>query len=472
MNALNKIAARVSPHTTPAPTRTNSLSALGLAAGSDDHERPSSDLIASEKNVSDEPESYDDHVPADTEANEKTPLLNGESANEVRSSIWHRIPRQIASGCINSLRWLLSTLAAPGVYLIALLYDPEGNFAPLLRLKRLFGYRKTSVAYERSPDPVSGDREGELLRGTSDMTASTLSSSSSPATSDSESELSEKGSRRSSTSHRSRTTEEIAPGRRSIRIRLHNDEALRQKKQRRAEAKAKAAEEGGSGDLAAQLKSPTSPAGALTKYPKTPAPPRPLIPRRQPSYIAAEPSLHGERHLKTLILDLDETLIHSMSKGGRMGSGHMVEVRLNTTYVVGGGQAAVGPQHPILYYVYKRPHCDDFLRRVRHSTRSILYICAYTDRHQISKWYNLVIFTASVQEYADPVIDWLESERKFFSRRFYRQDCTQRQNAYIKDLSKVEADLSKVMILDNSPLSYMFHQGKSSFSATQYANCC
>lgn len=74
-------------------------------------------------------------------------------------------------------------------------------------------------------------------------------------------------------------------------------------------------------------------------------------------------------------------------------------------------------------------------------------------------WYNLVVFTASVQEYADPVIDWLEQERKFFSGRYYRQHCTYRNGAFIKDLSSVEPDLSKVMILDNSPLSYMFHQG-------------
>ena len=80
----------------------------------------------------------------------------------------------------------------------------------------------------------------------------------------------------------------------------------------------------------------------------------------------------------------------------------------------------------------------------------------------MSKWYNLVVFTASVQEYADPVIDWLESERKFFSARYYRQHCTFRQGAFIKDLSAVEPDLSKVVILDNSPLSYMFHQGMCS----------
>lgn len=83
---------------------------------------------------------------------------------------------------------------------------------------------------------------------------------------------------------------------------------------------------------------------------------------------------------------------------------------------------------------------------------------------QVSKWYNLIVFTASVQEYADPVIDWLELERKYFSARYYRQHCTFRNGAYIKDLSHVEPDLSKVMILDNSPMSYIFHEG------TQYSS--
>jgi CTD nuclear envelope phosphatase 1 len=70
------------------------------------------------------------------------------------------------------------------------------------------------------------------------------------------------------------------------------------------------------------------------------------------------------------------------------------------------------------------------------------------------------VFTASVQEYADPVIDWLELERKYFSRRYYRQHCTYRNGAYIKDLGHVEPDLSNVIILDNSPVSYAFHQGE------------
>ena len=60
---------------------------------------------------------------------------------------------------------------------------------------------------------------------------------------------------------------------------------------------------------------------------------------------------------KTLILDLDETLIHSTSRssgiggsGGRKGEGHMVEVFL-------GGRSTV-------YHVYKRPYVDYFLKKV------------------------------------------------------------------------------------------------------------
>jgi CTD nuclear envelope phosphatase 1 len=232
--------------------------------------------------------------------------------------------------------------------------------------------------------------------------------------------------------------------RRSIRIKLNNEEAARRKKSSR---KAKTASDVAMSSTAskqqtaaAELKSPTSPASSLriTKYPHAPVPPRPLIPRRQPSYSSLSPRTSYLRSQKTLVLDLDETLIHSLAKGGRMSTGHMVEVKLASPAAYNG--LSLGPQHPILYYVHKRPYCDEFLKKV-------------------SRWFNLVVFTASVQEYADPVIDWLEQERKFFSARYYRQHCTFRNGAYIKDLSSVEPDLSKVMILDNSPLSYIFHEG-------------
>lgn len=58
---------------------------------------------------------------------------------QLRSTPWHSAPRRVAASLINSLRWVLSTLTAPGVYLIACLYDSTGYFSPFIQLKRLFG---------------------------------------------------------------------------------------------------------------------------------------------------------------------------------------------------------------------------------------------------------------------------------------------------------------------------------------------
>jgi len=93
-----------------------------------------------------------------------------------------------------------------------------------------------------------------------------------------------------------------------------------------------------------------------------------------------------------------------------------------------------------LYHVYKRPFVDYFLRKV-------------------SGWYTLVIFTASMQEYADPVIDWLDAGRGILEHRFFRDSCTQLPNgSYTKDLSIVEEDLSRVCLVDNSPISYRVNE--------------
>ncbi|GAP85873.1 putative nuclear envelope morphology protein 1 [Rosellinia necatrix] len=471
MNSLNIISARVSPTSSPAPSRTNSLSHLGLAVA------PSGDTVVSPDETTtrdkggtttatatataNEPSDHAFERPDDSfffdDTNETSTLIEkGEMKDKgARGRAWHLYPARIASGFINSIRWVLFTIVSPGVYLIACLYDSNGNFAPLQQLKTLFGvyggsahklaadYQRDAAWNEGETTPGRGDQGARGKRGPGAPQRRVSSgSSSSGVTSESDSDVGARteSSRRHARSKSLQATDEAIPSRRSIRIKLHNDDAMRHKKHRKAQSTNTANVSGGSEateELSAHLKSPTSPHGALTKYPKTPAPPRPLIPRRQPSYIPFEPQ--DPKQLKTLILDLDETLIHSMSKGGRMGSGHMVEVRLNTAYTGSGGQQMLGPQHPILYYVHKRPHCDEFLRKV-------------------CNWFNLVVFTASVQEYADPVIDWLESERKFFSGRYYRQHCTFRHGAFIKDLSSIEPDLSRVMILDNSPLSYMFHQ--------------
>ena len=370
---------------------------------------------------------------------EKTPLLEDQLDKDIKQSKsrLNLLAKRLVDALTESLRWVLWKLASPGIYLVGCFYDEEGKLSPLLptRRKRLNGLKNSSKAAhavvmrtESGLGPASKIRKLEK-RVTRSSTIAASEGHSTPTTSDSEPDAGILPGR-----------EEAVPSRRSIRIKLHHGESARKKKAGKGSDLATSSD--GSVQLvsAVNLKSPTSPASSLriTKYPHTPAPPRPLVPRRQPSYSAAAPNQFSKLTQKTLIIDLDETLIHSLAKGGRMSSGHMVEVKLAHPAAYNG--LSLGPQHPILYYVHKRPHCDDFLRKV-------------------CKWYNLVVFTASVQEYADPVIDWLEQERKYFSARYYRQHCTLRNGAYIKDLSSVEPDLSKVMILDNSPLSYIFHEG-------------
>ncbi|KAI9717701.1 MAG: Nuclear envelope morphology protein 1 [Chrysothrix sp. TS-e1954] len=407
---------------------------------------------------------------------EKTPLLqhtDSDVSTTAQSSTTSRkvsIPRKLSQSISGTFTIVVSAVLAPGRYLIACFYDEEGRFSaalPVYRLKqklsrkpgkrrkpamgsssqaRIHTENEKQIKIEPNDEkplhttfPSSGSGSADALPDQPFVKDEDLSLASSV---DTPSQHTRSKSFSSSTSETSDPDPD--PPKRSIRIKTVSGDALRQRRQRREQRETTSSIEANSmsaATLADRLKSPTRPnspsrATSITKYPRAPAAPRPLIPRRQPSYTYANAPPLGSPP-KTLVIDLDETLIHSMAKGGKMSTGHMVEVKLQMP--VGVGNSVFGPQVPILYYVHKRPHCDEFLRKV-------------------SKWYNLIAFTASVQEYADPVIDWLELERKYFSARYYRQHCTFRNGAYIKDLSLVEPDLSKVMILDNSPMSYIFHE--------------
>lgn len=110
---------------------------------------------------------------------------------------------------------------------------------------------------------------------------------------------------------------------------------------------------------------------------------------------------------KTLVLDLDETLIHSTSRpyaSSKKNQGLKVRV----VEVVLDGRSTV-------YTVYKRPWVDFFLRKVSERANERkpsgeMWRGEIADDLcvQVSTWYTVIIFTASLPEYADPVIDWLD----------------------------------------------------------------
>ncbi|WFD27159.1 protein-serine/threonine phosphatase [Malassezia nana] len=161
---------------------------------------------------------------------------------------------------------------------------------------------------------------------------------------------------------------------------------------------------------------------------------------------------------KVLVLDLDETLIHSKLSvapmWGRLSGGDLLGARVSTAFLNLLGLGATVPAHAqlqlrvievqiegrtVVYQVYKRPWVDYFLRKV-------------------AAWYQVVIFTASMREYADPVIDWLDGGHGLISGRLFRDSCTLRNGSYLKNLQVVEQDLSRVCLIDNSPISYVLQE--------------
>ncbi|KAJ6242456.1 nli interacting factor-like phosphatase family protein [Anaeramoeba flamelloides] len=126
----------------------------------------------------------------------------------------------------------------------------------------------------------------------------------------------------------------------------------------------------------------------------------------------------------TLILDLDKTLIYS--------SIHPVD-RHDFTIKFGPN-----PNQEYEVYVQKRPFLDLFLEKC-------------------SALFEIVVFTASIQNYAEPILDRLDPQRKFFQHRLYRETCLVIFGNYIKDLSRMNRNLNSIVIVDDMPLSYCLH---------------
>jgi len=69
--------------------------------------------------------------------------------------------------------------------------------------------------------------------------------------------------------------------------------------------------------------------------------------------------------------------------------------------------------------------------------------------------YEIVIFTAARQDYADKILNLIDPQNEFFSGRMYRQHCTLIEGSYVKDFSVVKNRRKTDMFLvDNLIYSY------------------
>ena len=121
-------------------------------------------------------------------------------------------------------------------------------------------------------------------------------------------------------------------------------------------------------------------------------------------------------------MDLDETLVHSSFKPVP-----------NADYII---PVEIDPGTLTDVYVLKRPFVDYFME-------------------EMGKHYEIVVFTASLAKYADPLLDLLDIHN-VIRWRLFRESCYPFQGNYVKDLTSLGRPLERTIILDNSPHSYAF----------------
>ena len=75
---------------------------------------------------------------------------------------------------------------------------------------------------------------------------------------------------------------------------------------------------------------------------------------------------------------------------------------------------------------------------------------------EVSRYFEVGIFTASVKEYADAVIDYLDPDKNLIKFRLYRNNCINvNDRIFVKDLRIIKGvDLKDVILLDNSIYSF------------------
>ncbi|XP_043918718.1 CTD small phosphatase-like protein 2-B isoform X2 [Protopterus annectens] len=124
----------------------------------------------------------------------------------------------------------------------------------------------------------------------------------------------------------------------------------------------------------------------------------------------------------TLVLDLDETLVHCS-----------VIPMANADYTF----SADFLDGCYKIYMNVRPYVKEFLEK-------------------LSRIYEIFIFTTAKRDYAQKILDIVDPQKKI-RHRLFQEDCICVKGHYIKDLSLLKRDLSKLVVVDTSVHKFAYH---------------
>ena len=145
-------------------------------------------------------------------------------------------------------------------------------------------------------------------------------------------------------------------------------------------------------------------------------------PKHRPAMLPKTSPVHKNKN--TLVLDLDETLVHSnLEQTLSFPADFSFPVNFNNQ------------EH--IVNVRRRPYLTEFME--------------FAARH-----FEVVVFTASQRVYAERLLNEIDPDGVLIQHRLYRDACLLVEGNYMKDLSVLGRDMSRTIIVDNSPQAFGF----------------